>query len=218
MNGPADLTGKKFGRLTALNLCEKFSDGKTAWLCKCSCGNYKRVRATHLMAGMVQSCGCLRKEGPHTTHGHSKNSRIYRIWSNMKSRCYNPNASEYSRYGGRGIRICDEWRNDFQVFYDWAMSQGYANNLSIDRKDTNGNYEPGNCQWATSRQQANNTSGNFQVLFDNKIITVAEVARKLNVSPFALYKKIKRRNISKEDATKTDIAILLHLEVNKCSA
>ena len=86
----------------------------------------------------------------------NNSNRLYRIWTNMKSRCYNPNASRYERYGGRGIRVCQEWLDDFMNFYNWAMVNGYSDDLSIDRVDTNGNYEPSNCRWGTSKMQNTN--------------------------------------------------------------
>lgn len=195
----ADLSGKKFGRLTVMKLCERFSDEKVAWLCKCDCGNLKKVRATHLSSGLIRSCGCLRKEGSHTTHGHSKHSRLYRIWGDMKTRCYNPNGTGYSRYGGRGIQICDEWRNNFQSFYDWALANGYSDALSIDRKDVNGGYYPENCRWETKHVQSINKTNNLYVTFHGKKITVSELAEQLNVSPYTLYSRLNKLHWNVED-------------------
>ena len=92
-------------------------------------------------------------------HG-MRHTRLYNIWRSMNQRCYNPNCRNYNRYGGRGIRVCDEWKNDFSVFAEWAFANGYADNLSIDRKEVNGNYEPSNCRWATAKKQANNRRSN----------------------------------------------------------
>ena len=139
-----DLTGQRFGRLTVLERTE------LKWLCKCDCGNKKIVAGGHLVSGDTKSCGCLRIK-----HG-MRNTRLYSIWHGMKERCYNTKHKFYKHYGGRGIKVCEEWKNDFQTFADWALSHGYADNLTIDRIDVNGNYEPSNCQWATNAEQQRN--------------------------------------------------------------
>lgn len=108
-------------------------------------------------------------------HGTTKN-RLYRIWANMKSRCYNPKASRFEHYGGKGVIVCEEWRNSFQAFHDWAMSHGYADNLSIDRIDVNGNYEPGNCRWEQPKGQSNSLSVNRKITFNGITKTLAEWA------------------------------------------
>lgn len=145
-----DLAGKRFGRLVAVRDSGK-KNGAYVWECMCDCGTVAYVDGRKLKNGHTKSCGCIRKDGtkkPSYSHGLHK-TRLYRIWSNMKTRCFNPNADNYEFYGGRGITICKEWLHDFQAFYDWAMGNGYKDGLTIDRKDSDCNYSPQNCQWIT---------------------------------------------------------------------
>jgi hypothetical protein len=186
MSVAKDLAGKKFGRLTAIKYV--FSKNKNRyWLCKCVCGNEKIARTADLIAGKTKSCGCLQFEASQKSGLNSKkhgmtNTRIYNIWRRMKYRCYSKNADNYKDYGGRGITVCDEWKNDFKAFYNWSMQNVYKNNLSIDRIDVNGNYEPTNCRWATNLQQANNRRNNRFISYNNQKLTFAEWATKYNIS------------------------------------
>ena len=172
MSNKVDLTGKRFGRLVVLEQAEYHIDKKgrktKMWKCKCDCGNETIVRHGGLQKGTTTSCGCFHKEivgSLNRSHGLSANcGRLYPLWKSIKYRCYNINSKDYARYGGRGIVMCDEWINDFQSFYDWAIANGYKeektdkglNILTIDRIDVNGNYEPSNCRFVTNDVQAKN--------------------------------------------------------------
>lgn len=155
-----DLTGQRFGRLVVLYRDKPGNDGATRWVCRCDCGNLHTVRAVHLKRGAIVSCGCYRKEIVYPKlkkHGLCKLEafhRLYRIWSQMKDRCSNPKASQYHLYGGKGITVCDEWKDHFEIFARWALFHGYADNLTIDRIDSNKNYCPENCQWLTRADNA----------------------------------------------------------------
>ena len=189
-----DLTGQKFGRLTVIKYV-----GKSKWLCKCECGNEKIVSTTHLKND-TKSCGCLRAENTkkrNTKHGF-RYSRLYIIWKDIKRRCYNKNSKSYYLYGERGIIVCQEWLDDFMNFYDWAMPNGYKDNLTIDRIDVNGNYEPSNCRWVDRKIQANNKRNNCNITYNNETHTLSEWAEILNINYDKLRYRIYRNwNIEK---------------------
>lgn len=146
---------EKFGRWTVIKKAYPH------WQCRCDCGTVSEILPQNLKTGGSKSCGCLRKEllsVSKTRHGHAKkdrDQRTYIIWSSMRSRCNNPKVKCYSRYGGRGISICEEW-NAYEEFFKWASANGYSDNLELDRIDNDGNYSPDNCRWVTHKENSMN--------------------------------------------------------------
>lgn len=153
-----DLTNNQFGRLKVIERVENDNQGKAMWLCQCECGNYTKVRGYDLRKNHIKSCGCWQRK----THGFNK-TRLHITWGLMKDRCNNKNNMNFHNYGGRGIKVCREWNEKFICFYDWAMNSGYKDNLTIDRIDNDGNYEPTNCRWVTMKEQGNNKRNNVIV-------------------------------------------------------
>lgn len=154
-----DISGLTFGRLKVLRISNKRMGRAAMWICRCECGNRKEIAGYVLRSGKTKSCGCLRDQRARETmtiHGLSY-GRIYRIRRNMIQRCTNPKNPMFHRYGGRGIKICRAWSTSAKAFYEWAMSHGYADNLTIERKNNDGNYCPSNCIWIPKGQQALNT-------------------------------------------------------------
>lgn len=167
-----DLSGRRFGKLVAIKR-DKNRGKRTIWMCKCDCGKTAFVEAHGLKGGTTRSCGCLKYESKNEKHGKTK-TRLYSIWSKMKDRCTRKNNPAYKWYGGRGIVICKDWINDFMSFYNWAMENGYNDNLSIDRIDVNGNYEPSNCRWILLEEQALNTRATKFLTYKGETKTVSE--------------------------------------------
>lgn len=171
-----DLTGQRFHRLLVLERAENDKTGHTIWKCQCDCGKITYFAQSPLVEGRVKSCGCYQRENNlrMCTKHNMRYNKLYSVWCGMKNRCYNPNASDYERYGARGIKICDEWKNNFEKFSDWALNNGYLEGLTIDRRDTNGNYEPSNCRWVDLKTQANNKRNNRYITYNGETKTLTQ--------------------------------------------
>jgi hypothetical protein len=187
MNGNTiDLTGRTFGKMTVLKYDHSNKNG-AYWLCECECKNTKIVSAHSLKTGHTASCGCL-----YFSVNNQSKERLYRIWKDMLRRCYSPKCKSYRIYGGRGIVVCEEWKIEYSIFKEWAMSSGYSNKLTIDRIDSNGNYEPSNCKWSTYKEQENNSSNNRVIEYGGASHSVAIWAEILGLSYPTLISRIRR--------------------------
>lgn len=179
-----NLVGQTFGKLTVLESCGKGADRHYVSKVKCECGRVYLVPDTELLHGrrtQCRKCGASNK-----THGMTS-TRLFAIWQSMKQRCSDKRSQHYMDYGGRGISVCEEWTGNFEAFYDWAMANGYEDHLTIDRTDTNGNYEPSNCRWADMKAQANNKRNNRRVVYGGSEYTVAELSKKFGIKYSCLY-------------------------------
>lgn len=187
-----DLTGKTFGRLFVLHRdIGRHTKGLAYWICQCSCvaQTIKSVAGSDLRSGNTKSCGCTRKEKAilrNTTHGKS-NHPLYGVWNSMRCRCYNPKTEHFAYYGGKGITM-PFWKDDFQSFYEYAVQSGWMPGLTIDRIDTDGNYEPGNIRWIPQAEQAKNQSSN--IIIDG--VCLAEKCRQLDLKYNRVWWRIKK--------------------------
>lgn len=200
---PLQLIGKTFGRLTVIDQAEN-KNGFTYWKCRCSCGNIVTIKGVNLKIGKTKSCGCLNRDvviqrNKDNADGKYRNSRLYRIYYGMRTRCYNKDDIGYKAYGSRGITICDEWLNDFLVFQDWALKNGYQDNLSIDRINNDGNYEPSNCRWVDGKTQSNNRRSNRIIEYNGEERTVAEWSALTGIGRNIIYSRL-REGWSVKDA------------------
>ena len=182
-----DLVGQRYGRLTVLNRAGSFGR-HSAWECACDCGNSKVVRANSLRRGNTRSCGCIVSEGNSTRHGQHR-SKTYKIWSGMKQRCLCVSNANFSRYGGRGITVCERWL----VFENFIADMGEKPaGMSLDRIDNDGNYEPGNCRWATIKTQARNMRSNVRWTHNGECLTIAEWAERAGIDRTLLRNRVAR--------------------------
>lgn len=200
-----DLAGKRFGDLVAMEPCGK-KNGRYVWKCLCDCGNYAFYTVSRLRGGMVTSCGCKSQRTLTIKHGQ-RHTRLYGIWCDMKRRCNNPKNKRYARYGGRGIKVCKEWEADFQPFYDWAVSSGYKDDLTIERKDVDAGYSPENCRWVTWDEQALNRSTNIYIEHEGQIKILAEWCR---IYDFPYHSAKQRYKSIKENGKEIDFDKLFY--------
>jgi uncharacterized protein YkuJ len=194
-----DRTGERYGMLVALRLHE-VRQGKQAqpvWLCRCDCGNEKPILGHSLQNGNTKSCGCVWKTRPGSRrHGQSK-SYTYTTWRAMKDRCYNPNCTSYRHYGGKGVKVCDEW----QTYEGFVASMGERpKGMTLDRIDPDGDYEPGNCRWATARQQAGNLPHARRIEHEGKVYSTVAFAELMGVHPATLNWRIFQRGEDPHEA------------------
>lgn len=194
-----DLTGHRFGRLTVLYRVRQDGCAATVWHCRCDCGKEKDVRASKLKTGNTRSCGCLRSElvkESNIKHNMS-HTRLYGIWSNMKRRCDDPNNPKFKNYGARGIKVCEEWYNS-EIFFEWALTNGYNDNLTIDRIDVNKGYYPENCRWIGIKEQSLNRTDNHFLIMRGKRQTMKEWSVELGIPYRKLERLINEKHISLE--------------------
>lgn len=207
-----DESGKRFNRLVVIECVgKKYYSGKPRriWLCQCDCGNTLITPITPLKLGRTKSCGCMNSENRrlnYRKHGMSS-SRVFHIWANMLDRCNNPNSPRYQDYGGRGITVCDEWidENGSTNFINWALSNGYSNNLTLDRIDNDKGYSPQNCRWVDNRTQQRNKRTNRLIDYQNETHCLKEWSEILNIKYTTLQTRL-RNGWSVEKAFQTPIS------------
>ena len=192
----------KIGKLTILEKDLEKSGGKrTYFICKCDCGKIKSIRRDSLFHKKhpTQSCGCLIKERHPIEHGDSR-TKLYHVWATMKDRCSNSNRPCYKHYGGRGIKVCDEWNGSdkWLNFKKWALENGYKDGLTLDRIDVNGNYEPNNCRWIPLKEQINNTRRNIYLTYKNETHNINQWAKILGINKNTFWVYVRKKKYSLE--------------------
>lgn len=200
-----EMIGKRYGRLRVIQDAGRTEAYARKLLCRCDCGNEVIVFASNLRRGHTTSCGCIKHEivkaGAHTVHGGC-GSRLYSIWKGMRRRCQDIKAINYSRYGGRGIKVCKDWDESFSSFREWALKNGYSEDKSIDRIDNDKGYSPDNCRWSTVKEQANNRRSNHVLEMNGEIHTIAEWADITGIAQCTILQRI-RHGFDTEDILST---------------
>lgn len=205
-----DITGQRYGRLTVIKR-EGSHNGYPLWECKCDCGNTYYAVGGNLRGGRTQSCGCIVKDKMaktlkrKSTEKDKTRTRLYATYNTMMQRCYNDKTKSYNAYGGRGIKICNGWRNSFQSFYKWAIRNGYKKGLELDRKDNNGDYKPRNCHYITKQENAWNRRDSHYVTVNGITKPITVWARDIGVAHGTIHGAI-RRGISAESYIEKKLA------------
>ena len=201
MSRVKDIIGQKFNRLTVVSRAENSRHGNAMWNCLCDCGNMTVVLGSNLRNGEVKSCGCLlaEKNKARSTHGMTR-TKLYQTWANMRRRCTDPKSKSYKDYGMRGIYVCDEWENSFEIFRDWAISHGYSEGLSIDRIDNDGPYAPWNCRWATHQEQDNNRRRCVWISYHGRTQNLMQWCKELNLDYKLIHNRMFQSGMSFEKA------------------
>lgn len=199
-----DIIGQKYGMLTVIEKLDAFIDRggrkRQKYRCKCDCGSIHDVDVYHLLSGKTKSCGCSKHNPQPRDNSHPYvGTRIYRVWANMVNRCTNPRNPAYKDYGGRGITVCDDWRN-FITFHKWAMENGYTDEFQIDRIDNDSGYCPENCRWTDRITQANNKRQNVMMEINGEIDTMANIARRYGIDYKVLHNRVRMHGWSLERA------------------
>lgn len=199
-----NLKGQRFGRWVVLFRASDRRRGYPEWHCRCDCGNEKAVRANILRSGASRSCGCLNIDvhrqvciDRNTTHGRA-NTPLYNTWVNMIQRCHNPAYHKFRHYGSRGITVCQRWRDDFKLFH--ADMGDKPVDATLDRIDTNGNYEPSNCRWTSQKVQQNNRTNNRLITHDGRTMTLAQWSDHLWIRRRTIAQRIDKLGWSVKDA------------------
>ena len=210
-----DITGNRYGRLTVLGYAYT-KEKKAYWTCQCDCGSVVIKQSALIRYGHTRSCGCLHKDQlseMSRRYNIIAPRRLYQVWHGMLDRCENEKARYFYNYGGRGISICDEW-HDYEKFASWALSNGYSDELTIERIDNNGNYSPNNCKWATKKEQENNKRTNHFVTMDGETKTISQWCELYGTKPVTVQSRL-RLGWSEEKAIKTQPISKFHPQKKK---
>lgn len=197
-----DLTGQKFNKLLVLERMPNTSNGQTVWKCQCDCGTITIVRGSNLKSGVVKSCGCLHIG--HPTASNESKTPLYRCWCSIMARCNNPNHKAYKDYGGRGIKVCDEW-HDYLTFKQWVLDTKKEEGLTIDRIDVDGDYCPQNCRWATMKEQSRNRRSNILIEYNGKKQILTDWCNELGLDYKFIHNRLFKLHWTFEKAISTPV-------------
>ena len=203
MSQMKDITGERFGKLVVVSRAANNRRGNAMWNCVCDCGNKSIASGQNLRSGAVKSCGCTitEKNRERAKHGMS-GTKLYKTWLNMRRRCTDKKSKSFKDYGGRGIYVCEEWKNDYKSFYDWAIANGYIEGLTIERINNDGPYSPDNCRWATRKEQSNNRRRCINIEYLGRTQNLTQWCNELNLDYKFIHCRMYERGMAFEDAIK----------------